>query len=48
MRESFFDMGEADPVGLINSVQSLSHTDREKILGGNAIKLLKIQTSGGQ
>ena len=37
------DMGEADPVGYINSVRSLSRADKEKIWGGNAARLLKIQ-----
>ena len=36
------DMGEADPVGYINSVRSLSRADKEKIWGSNAARLLKI------
>jgi aminocarboxymuconate-semialdehyde decarboxylase len=37
-----FDMGEADPVGYISGVRSLSRTDKEQIWGGNAARLLKI------
>jgi len=42
-----FDMGEDDPVGLINSVKSFSPADRAAIMGGNAVQLLKIKASGG-
>jgi aminocarboxymuconate-semialdehyde decarboxylase len=38
-----FDMGEADPVGLINKLKSIPQTEREEILGGNAVRLLKIK-----
>ena len=38
-----YDMGEEDPVGLINSVPRLSAADRDLIMGGNAVKLLKIR-----
>ncbi len=38
-----FDMGEEDPVGLINSVPRLPSAEREKIMGGNAARLLKIR-----
>ena len=36
------DMGEADPVGYIGGVRSLSRAEKEKIWGGNAARLLKI------
>jgi aminocarboxymuconate-semialdehyde decarboxylase len=38
-----YDMGEEDPVGLIGSVPRLSAADRDLIMGGNAVKLLKIR-----
>jgi aminocarboxymuconate-semialdehyde decarboxylase len=38
-----FDMGEEDPVGLINSVPRLSASDKEKIMGATAARLLKIR-----
>ncbi len=41
-----FDMGENNPVGFINKLKSVSQADREKILGGNAIRLLKIKAGG--
>jgi aminocarboxymuconate-semialdehyde decarboxylase len=37
-----FDMGEDDPVGLINSVPRLSAVEKQRIMGGNAARLLKI------
>jgi aminocarboxymuconate-semialdehyde decarboxylase len=37
-----FDMGEADPVGFINTLRSVSQTEREQMLGGNARRLLNI------
>jgi aminocarboxymuconate-semialdehyde decarboxylase len=37
-----FDMGEEDPVGLINSVPRLPWAEKERIMGGNAARLLKI------
>ncbi len=37
-----FDMGEEDPVGLINSVPRLPAAEKERIMGGNAARLLKI------
>jgi len=40
------DMGEDDPVGFINKMKSVSQAEREKILGGNAVRLLKIKTGG--
>lgn len=36
------DMGEADPVGYIGRVQSLSRAEKENICGGNAARLLNI------
>ena len=41
-----YDMGEEDPVGLIRSVKGISAADRQRIMGGNARKLLKIKISG--
>jgi len=38
-----YDMGEVDPLGLINSVKKLTKDDRQKILGLNAMKILKIK-----
>jgi aminocarboxymuconate-semialdehyde decarboxylase len=38
-----FDMGEEDPVGLIGSVPRLSAAEKERIMGGNAARLLKIR-----
>ena len=38
-----FDMGDDDPVKLVNSVPGLSDADRRKVLGGNAKRLLKIE-----
>ena len=38
-----FDMGEEDPVGLINSVPRLSAADKQKIMGETAARLLKIR-----
>ena len=37
-----FDMGEEDPVGLINNVPRLPSAEKERIMGGNAVRLLKI------
>ena len=37
-----FDMGDDDPVGLVNSLRGLDETDRARILGGTAARLLKI------
>ena len=37
-----YDMGEADPVGLVCSVEGLSDEDRGLILGGNAARLLHL------
>jgi aminocarboxymuconate-semialdehyde decarboxylase len=38
-----YDMGEEDPVGLINSVPRLARDDKERIMGTNAARLLKIR-----
>jgi aminocarboxymuconate-semialdehyde decarboxylase len=38
-----FDMGEEDPVGLIDSVPRLSLADKQKIMGETAARLLKIR-----
>lgn len=38
-----FDMGEEDPVGLIKSVPRLKSAEKEKIMGRNAARLLKIK-----
>jgi len=38
-----FDMGEEDPVGLINSVPRLPAAEKERIMGGNAARLRKIR-----
>jgi aminocarboxymuconate-semialdehyde decarboxylase len=38
-----YDMGEEDPVGLINSVPRLPAEDKARIMGGNAARLLKIR-----
>lgn len=35
-----FDMGDYDPVGLVEAVDGLSASDRAAILGGNAMRLL--------
>lgn len=38
-----YDMGDEDPVGLVNSLQGVSEADRDRILGGNAARLLNIR-----
>jgi len=38
-----FDMGEADPVGLISKTRTLSRAAKEQVWGGNAARLLGIQ-----
>jgi aminocarboxymuconate-semialdehyde decarboxylase len=40
-----FDMGDDDPVGLVNKAR-LSEVDREKITFGNAGRLFKISKVG--
>ncbi len=37
-----FDMGYEDPVGALKAVEPLSSDDRARILGGNALKLLRL------
>lgn len=37
-----FDMGPAEPVRFVEGVTGISEADKEKILGGNAIELLKL------
>lgn len=37
-----YDMGETDPVGLVEVVPGLTEGDRRAILGGNAAALLGI------
>ncbi|MCZ6886160.1 MAG: amidohydrolase family protein, partial [Alphaproteobacteria bacterium] len=37
-----YDMGEGDPVALVNAVEGLSDTEREAIMGGAAKKLMKM------
>jgi aminocarboxymuconate-semialdehyde decarboxylase len=37
-----FDDGEEDPVGFVNRVAGLSEEGRRKVLGGNAVRLLKL------
>jgi aminocarboxymuconate-semialdehyde decarboxylase len=38
-----YDMGEDNPVRLIESVPRLTRADKDKIMGGTAVKLLKIR-----
>jgi aminocarboxymuconate-semialdehyde decarboxylase len=38
-----YDMGEADPLGLIRSIPRLKRAERDMIEGGNAARLLKIK-----
>lgn len=38
-----YDMGDQDPVALVDSLQGVSAADRDRILGGNAARLLKIR-----
>jgi len=39
-----YDMGEVDPVGLIDAVKRLTRTEKERIMGGNAARLLGIKS----
>ena len=39
-----YDMGEGDPLGLLGRVEGLSSTDRDLIAGGNAARLLGLET----
>jgi aminocarboxymuconate-semialdehyde decarboxylase len=38
-----YDMGDDDPVGLVQRLHGISEDDRERILGGTAARLLKIR-----
>ena len=38
-----YDMGEENPVRLIESVPRLARADKDRIMGGNAARLLKIK-----
>ena len=38
-----YDMGETDPIGLLNKVTNLSKEDFTKVRGGNAIELLNLK-----
>jgi aminocarboxymuconate-semialdehyde decarboxylase len=38
-----YDMGESDPLGLVNKVSGLSPDDVDLIVGGNAARLLGIE-----
>jgi aminocarboxymuconate-semialdehyde decarboxylase len=38
-----YDMGEVDPVGLVESVARLTRADKDLIMGGNAARLLGIK-----
>jgi aminocarboxymuconate-semialdehyde decarboxylase len=37
-----YDMGEDDPIGLVGRVEGLDAVDRERVLGGNAARLLRL------
>ena len=37
-----FDMGQENPVDLVEAVPGLADADRDKIKGGNAIELLNL------
>jgi len=39
-----YDMAEVDPIGLINRVPRLTAAEKERIMGGNAARLLKIKS----
>lgn len=39
-----FDMGETDPMGLVDSVEGLTDDEREAIKGGNAARLFSIES----
>src|SRR5262249_38026602 len=38
-----YDMGVDDPVGFIDGVAKLNRADKDRIMGGNAARLLKIK-----
>ncbi len=40
-----YDMGEEDPMGLIESVKRLKRSDKDMIMGGNAARLLNISAT---
>jgi aminocarboxymuconate-semialdehyde decarboxylase len=40
-----FDMGDEDPVGLVQGLRGIEEAERERILGGTAARLLKIKRS---
>ena len=40
-----YDMAEPDPVGHVDSVKDLSEEDKKLVMGGNAAKLLNINTT---
>jgi aminocarboxymuconate-semialdehyde decarboxylase len=37
-----FDMGETDPIGLIDTTEGLTDLEREGIKGGNAARLFSV------
>ena len=41
-----YDMGESDPIGLVARTPGLSDDERAAICGGNAVRLLGLETSG--
>jgi len=41
-----YDMGVEDPVGFINKVKKLSAKERQKVMGGNAARLLGLASAG--
>ncbi len=43
-----FDDGEQDPIGFVDRVPGLSDEGRRKILGENAVRLLKLDTPAGR
>jgi aminocarboxymuconate-semialdehyde decarboxylase len=38
-----YDMGETDPIGLLQKVRNLSEEELTKVRGGNAIELLNLK-----
>ncbi|HEX6399207.1 MAG TPA: amidohydrolase family protein, partial [Actinomycetota bacterium] len=38
-----YDMGETDPLGLVDRVEGLDPADRAAIVGGNASRLLNLE-----
>ncbi len=38
-----FDMGDSTPVSTVKGLKNVSDEDKEKILGGNAKRLFKLQ-----